>query len=148
MINLNSRNCFVSKDPSYFVYSDANATGGGAFLDLNDDFVCHKVWTENESLQSSTWRELSVIANQHYMNFHCNLLPHYLDDRTLSGILIAKPLLRYIFEVGSMKLDLHRIARNIFSICIQSGIHLEAQWIPRSLNQQADYISRLIDTDD
>ena len=28
------------------------------------------------------------------------------------------------------------------------GIHLEVQWIPRTLNQQADYISRLIDTDD
>ena len=23
--------------------------------------LCHKVWTENESLQNSTWRELSVI---------------------------------------------------------------------------------------
>ena len=53
-----------------------------------------------------------------------------------------------VVEVGSMKFDLHRIARSIFSICIQSGIHLEVQWIPRSLNQQADYISRLIDTDD
>ena len=47
-----------------------------------------------------------------------------------------------------MKLDLHRIARSIFSTCIQSGIHLEVQWIPRTLNQQADFISRLIDTDD
>ena len=47
-----------------------------------------------------------------------------------------------------MKLDLHRIARSIFSICIQSGIYLDIQWIPRSLNEQADYISRLIDTDD
>ena len=58
LINLNSGNCFVSKDPSYFVYSDASATGGGAFI----DFVCHKVWTENEGLQSSTLRELSVIS--------------------------------------------------------------------------------------
>lgn len=40
---------------------DASATGEGAFIDFNNDFVCHKVWTENESLQSSTWRELSVI---------------------------------------------------------------------------------------
>ena len=47
-----------------------------------------------------------------------------------------------------MKFDLHRVARSIFSICIQSGIHWEVQWIPRSLNQQADYISRLIDIDD
>ena len=55
LINLNSRNCFVSKDPSFFVYMDAS----GAFINFNNDFVCHKVWTENESLQSSTKRELS-----------------------------------------------------------------------------------------
>ena len=40
------------------------------------------------------------------------------------------------------------MARRIFDICIRSGIHLEVQWIPRTSNQQADYISRLIDTDD
>ena len=53
-----------------------------------------------------------------------------------------------IVEVGSMKLGLHKMARRIFDICIRSGIHLEVQWIPRTSNQQADYISRLIDTDD
>ena len=53
-----------------------------------------------------------------------------------------------VAEVGSMKVDFHRIAQSIFSICIRSGIHLEVQWIPRSLNQQADFISRLTDTND
>ena len=38
------------------------------------------------------------------------------------------------------------MARRIFDICIQLGIHLE--WIPRTSNQQADYKSHLIDTDD
>ena len=61
LISLNSRNYFVNKDPNYFVYSDASATGGGAFIAFNNDFVCHKVRTENESLRSSTWRKLSVI---------------------------------------------------------------------------------------
>ena len=50
--------------------------------------------------------------------------------------------------MGSMKCDLHRIARSIFSICIQSRIHSEVQWTPRPLNRQADYISRLTDIDD
>ena len=53
-----------------------------------------------------------------------------------------------IVEVGSMKLGLHKMARRIFDICVRSEIHLEVQWIPRTSNQQADYISRLIDTDD
>ena len=53
-----------------------------------------------------------------------------------------------VVEVGSIKFDLHRVARSIFSICMQLSIHLEVQWIPRSLNQQADYISHLIGIDD
>ena len=53
-----------------------------------------------------------------------------------------------VVGVSSVKFDLHRIARGIFSICIQSGIHLEVRGIPRSLNQQADYLRRLIDTTD
>ena len=141
LINLNSRYCFVSKDPSYFVYSDASATGGGAFIDFNNDFVCHKLWTENESLRSSTWRELSVIE------FSLKSFAPVLKGSHVKWYTDSQAAAK-IVEVGSMKLDLHRIARSIFSICIQSGIHLEVQWIPRTLNQQADYISRLIDTDD
>ena len=53
-----------------------------------------------------------------------------------------------IVEVGSMKLGLHKMARKIFDICIRSEIHLVVEWIPRTSNQQADYKSHLIDTDD
>ena len=31
---------------------------------------------------------------------------------------------------------------------MQSAIHLQREWIPRSVKQQADFISRLIDIDD
>ena len=51
-----------------------------------------------------------------------------------SGSLLAKRRLEFI-EVGRMKLDLH-------------SIRLEVQWIPRTENEKADYISRLIDFDD
>ena len=128
LINLNSRYCFVSKDTSYLVYSDANATGGGAFIDFNNDFVRHKEWTVNESLQSSTWRELSVI--EFSLQSFASLLEGshvkwYTDSQAADKVV----------EVGSMNIDLHEIARSIFSICIQSGIHLLVQWIPCSLNQ-------------
>ena len=53
MVTINTRYCFVSKDPSYFVYSDGVVPG---IIDFNDDFVCHKMWTESESIQSSTCR--------------------------------------------------------------------------------------------
>ena len=50
-----------------------------------------------------------------------------------------------IIEVGSMKLDLHRLAIKIFQFCAEHSIHLEVQWIPRTENEGADYISRLVD---
>lgn len=46
MANINTRYCFVSKVPSYFLYSDASAAGGGAIIHFNNDFVCHKMWSK------------------------------------------------------------------------------------------------------
>ena len=59
--NINSRDCFVSTCPSHFVYSDASATGCGSVIGFNNEYACHKTWTEFESSQSSTWRELYAI---------------------------------------------------------------------------------------
>lgn len=139
--NINAKYCFVSKIPNYFVYSDASATEGGAIIDFNNDFVCHKVWSENERGQSSTWRELSVIE------FSLQLFASVLEGSHVKWFTDSQVAAK-IVEVGSMKLDLYKMARRIFDICIRSGIHLEVQWIPRTSNQQADYVSRLIDTDE
>ena len=39
-------------------------------------------------------------------------------------------------------------AARIFRVCFSHGIALEAQWIPRSLNERADLLSRFVDKDD
>ena len=57
----NTRYCFANTCPGSFVYSDASATGCGAVIGFNNEYVCHRMWTDSESLQSSTWRELCVI---------------------------------------------------------------------------------------
>ena len=59
--NINSRDCFVSTCPSHFVYSDDSATSCGSVIGLNNEYVCHKMWTAFESSQSSTCRELYAI---------------------------------------------------------------------------------------
>jgi len=37
---------------------------------------------------------------------------------------------------------------SFFSICCFHGVSLEMQWIPRSENENADYLSRLYESDD
>ena len=52
-----------------------------------------------------------------------------------------------IIEHGSRKHSLQEIAVNISSILMQTAIRLEMAWIPREKNQQAGYLSRLVDHD-
>ena len=47
-----------------------------------------------------------------------------------------------------MKLELQKLARSIYSTCVTNSISTDIQWIPRSENEKADYISRLIDHED
>ena len=53
-----------------------------------------------------------------------------------------------IVDVGSMKLQLHHLAYKFFSFCFQHNIDLHVQWIPRDLNSQADFVSKIRDCDD
>ena len=53
-----------------------------------------------------------------------------------------------IIRSGSMKRDLHQLALSIFKIVIRNSIDLQIDWIPRSFNDHADAISRIIDFDD
>ena len=124
--------------PSSFVYSDASALVVVLLL---------------ASIKSTCVIECGRILRAYRaplggsfvpLNFLCNLLLLSLRDRLITDNQAAAR----IGEVGSMKIELHRMARRIFDICVQSGIYLDMQWIPRTLNQQADYISRLIDVDD
>ena len=41
-----------------------------------------------------------------------------------------------------------RLAIKIFQFCAERSIRLEVQWIPRTENEKADYISQLVDFDD
>ena len=99
------------------------------------------MWTEFERSQSSTWRELCAIE------FSLQAFAPVLKGSHVKWFTGNQAAVK-IVDVDSMRLELHRMERSIFNIYIQSGIFLEVQWIPRTLNQQADYISRLLDTDD
>ena len=50
--------------------------------------------------------------------------------------------------MGSKKPDLQSEALAIFSMTIKHQIRIEPEWITRTLNQQANWLSRIVDYDD
>ena len=53
-----------------------------------------------------------------------------------------------ILSVGSKKPALQAVALKVFSLIMQYQIKLEPEWIPRELNDRADFLSCVIDYDD
>ena len=53
-----------------------------------------------------------------------------------------------IISVGSQVQVLQEITMDIFSTCLKYSIKLIPEWVPRSDNQTADELSRIIDYDD
>ena len=47
--------------------------------------------------------------------------------------------------VGSRISGLQSEAKRIFEVCVHHGISIEPEWLPRSSNDQADYLSRIVD---
>ena len=53
-----------------------------------------------------------------------------------------------ILSSGSSKRHWQSETLSIFNICCNRGISIEMEWIPRSQNDQADFLSRVYDADD
>ena len=103
--------------------------------------MCHKLWEPSKCFMSSTWRELAAIVfalESFAPILEGSLVKWFTDSQTAARII----------EVGSMRLDLHRLAIKIFQFCAEHSIRLEVQWIPSTENERVDYISRLVDFDD
>ena len=117
MVNIKSRYCFVSKDPSYFVMRMQVLPEVEQLWTLTMILCVRKCGRRTRAFKVQRGGSCLLLS------FQCNHLPQCLRDHTISGLLIAKPLLRYV-EVGSMKLGLHKMARSIFDICNRSPVKL------------------------
>ena len=53
-----------------------------------------------------------------------------------------------IVRYGSSKPHLRAIAVQIFDLCLDLHIDLNIDWLPRTENQKADYLSKIVDPDD
>ena len=123
------------------VYSDASDTGFGGYVVEHGGCVTHGQWTAAEAIQSSTWRELSAVylVLLSVANKLVNARVRWFTDN--QNVV-------WILQVGSKKPHLQKIALKVLSLAIQFQIRLEPEWVPRELNEKADFLSRIIDYDD
>ncbi|XP_072021557.1 uncharacterized protein [Amphiura filiformis] len=107
---------------------------------MSDD-IAHGQWNQVDARRSSAWRELKaveMVMASFVKKLGNHVVKWFTDNQSVAAIATK----------GSMKTDLQEIALNIFRICVQDNISLEVEWVPRSDNERADYISRIIDADD
>ena len=139
--SLNGKEMRYSAGAVRLVYSDASDTGYGGYTVDVGPRIAQGQWSECESQASSTWKELEAINR---------ILQAYskpMKGETVKWLTDNQNVVR-IIEHGSRKPWLQEIAVNILSTLMQTAIRLEMAWIPSEKNQQADYLSRLVDHDD
>ena len=138
---LNGKPIWFSPGCTRVAYSDASDSGyGGYVVELGPE-VSHGQWSQAESQLSSTWRELRAV----YLvlkSFAQKLSGHTVTCLTDNQGAV------FIIRSGSKKEHLQDGALAIFELCFSHNIKLEVDWIPRSLNEYADTISRIVDFDD
>ena len=118
-----------------------SAVGCAAFISMNDKPVLHKNWDSIEMKQSSTWRELMCVKHAlrgftHFLKEQC--AKWYTDNKGVETIV----------KSGSNKVHLHKLAMEIFSLSKEHDIAIDMVWIPRSDNEVADYVSKIVNFDD
>ena len=101
------------------------------------DQVVTGQWSEEETNQSSTWRELKAVRL--VLDTICQKVENYrvrwfTDNQNVARIVLY----------GSRKPILQEEALAIFTTCVNHHIRLEPEWIPREANEFADYLSKLV----
>lgn len=137
----NGQSIWFSAGITRIVYSDASSTGyGGYAVEVGPEFVQGQ-WSADELVLSSTWRELKAVYNV-LKSLAPKLMGHAVKWFSDNQAVVR------IVQVGSRKQHLQEGALSIFALCFHHNIKLEMEWVPRSANEIADYISRIRDFDD
>ena len=145
LTNLNFLNGYVIKPKVSLeplqIHTDASGVGYGGYLATLRGFTLHGHWSLEQSVKSSTFRELLAIF------LVLKSLAKHLEHQKVKIFTDCQSACR-IVQVGSRVLELQDIAVKIFNICFVNDIMIEAQWLPRSDNQLADNLSKTVDLDD
>ena len=139
--NFNSQDIRPRQSAVRIVYSDASSTGYGGYMVEHSNKVATGQWSKHEAQQSSTWRELHAVrlVLESFKNMLSNeRIRWFTDNQNVERIVLH----------GSKKPELQSEALGIFSMCVQNKIRIEPSWIPREQNEQANYLSGIVDYDD
>ena len=109
-LNLKSLVDFPFRPFKCVVYSDTNATGCSAHLNVNGEQICHKQRDVHKFGTISTWREFTAIV------FALESFLPLLKGSYITRFSDSKNACR-IIQVGSMRKDLHVIAFKISVLC-------------------------------
>ena len=122
-------------------YSDASDVAwGGYAVELGGQTAVGS-WSEEESRQSSTFREVRaarLVLESMAPKLEGKEVKHRTDNQGAERIL----------TVGSRNPELHKEAILLYKICQRHNIRLSVEWVPREQNEVADHLSRLDDLDD
>ena len=98
-------------------------------------------WTMLESSKSSTWREAEAVKRAMVSSvekLRGKRVSVFSDNKNIQSVL----------EVGSTKEGLQSIASEMNDFRHHNCISVSVGWVPRSLNERADHLSRCKNCDD
>ena len=141
LCSLNVKSIVNSLQIQRVVYSDASDIGCGGYIVDIQGSESFRRWKTGEESTSSTYRELLGV---------------YTVLQSVTPMLMGKKVKWFtdnqcvvsIINKGSMKPHLQELSLKIYKFAITNSVDIYMEWIPRSLNEKADLISRTIDRDD
>lgn len=102
--------------------------------------VCFVEWSTAEANESSTYRELKIVL---YMLLEYKT---YLENKKVKWNLDSQPAVYNLIR-GSMNPKLHNLAGKIRQIACRYKIRIFPNWLPRTENTRADFLSKAFDSD-
>ena len=135
------KNTIQSLSHNQIVYSDACGFAYGAIILHNNTQICHRPFTQEERVFSSTHRELIAIE------YSLKAFGPILRIPESNGLRIVSHQFELLKWEGC-SFPYIRSLLVFLNFCIRNNIELSVQWIPRSLNQKADSVSKFMDIDD
>ena len=134
LTHFNGSPIWFSPGCTRIAYSDASGTGyGGYVVELGNE-VSSGLWSPEESVLRSTWRELKAVFNV-LTALAAKLRGHKVKWFTDNQGVVS------IITNGSKKPHLQEGALSIFEVCMQNAIKVEMVWLPRSDNEKADSVN-------